>query len=290
MQVVLQPAPRCASSRSRSTLPQGPIGYVAGLGRHHRRRPRARRARRAGARRRDAAQRRPRRASPRSSSASAPTTRAPSCARRARAADALRRGRRHAGRAVQHQQSLRAARPADRAVSVRRSAAIASPTRRAAMEPVDPEQSAAAARRTAIGPADFDGWVQERGLYYAATWDDRYTPLFRAADPGEAPLLGGLLVARHGRGRYVYTGLAFFRQLPAGVPGRVSAVRQSARRRGRPAVIGSQPVETMREPGAPSPPAVDRRRTSRRRCSDRGARLCRRARRACRPGRALLRP
>ena len=44
-------------------------------------------------------------------------------------------------------------------------------------------------------------------------------PIFRAADPGEAPLAGGLLVARHGRGRYVYTGLAFFRQLPAGVPG-----------------------------------------------------------------------
>jgi LmbE family N-acetylglucosaminyl deacetylase len=70
-----------------------------------------------------------------------------------------------------------------------------------------------------ITAADFDGWVQERGLYFAATWDERYEPVFRMHDPGEEPLLGGLLVARHGRGRYVYTGLAFFRQLPAGVPG-----------------------------------------------------------------------
>jgi LmbE family N-acetylglucosaminyl deacetylase len=71
----------------------------------------------------------------------------------------------------------------------------------------------------AITAADFDGWVQERGLYYAERWDDGYVPVLRAADPGDPPELGGLLVARHGRGRYVYTGLAFFRQLPAGVPG-----------------------------------------------------------------------
>ena len=70
-----------------------------------------------------------------------------------------------------------------------------------------------------ITDEDFKGWVQERGLYFAERWDERYQPVFRAADPGEPPLLGGLLVARHGRGRYVYTGLAFFRQLPAGVPG-----------------------------------------------------------------------
>jgi hypothetical protein len=70
-----------------------------------------------------------------------------------------------------------------------------------------------------ITPADFDGWVQERGLYFAEHWDDRYRPVFEVADPGEAPQRGALLIARHGRGRYVYTGLAFFRQLPAGVPG-----------------------------------------------------------------------
>jgi hypothetical protein len=88
----------------------------------------------------------------------------------------------------------------------------------AAMEAVDPAHPVLHTPNR-IAPADFDGWVQERGLYYAADWDARYTPIFRSADPGEQPLLGGLLVARHGRGRYVFTGLAFFRQLPAGVPG-----------------------------------------------------------------------
>ena len=71
----------------------------------------------------------------------------------------------------------------------------------------------------AIGPSDFDGWVQERGLYFAETWDAKYTAVFSAADTDEKPLEGSLLFARHGKGRYVYTGLAFFRQLPAGVPG-----------------------------------------------------------------------
>lgn len=70
-----------------------------------------------------------------------------------------------------------------------------------------------------IGPSDFDGWVQERGLYFADTWDAKYTPIFSAADPEEKPLEGSLLFARYGKGRYVFTGLAFFRQLPAGVPG-----------------------------------------------------------------------
>ncbi len=74
-------------------------------------------------------------------------------------------------------------------------------------------------RPNRIGPADWDGWVQERGLYFGATWDARYKPLLRFADPGEAPADGALLVAPHGKGRFIYTGLAFFRQLPAGVPG-----------------------------------------------------------------------
>lgn len=70
-----------------------------------------------------------------------------------------------------------------------------------------------------IGAQDFEGWVQERGLYFAERWDEHYQSVFELHDPGEAPERGSLLVARHGRGRYVYTGLAFFRQLPAGVPG-----------------------------------------------------------------------
>ncbi|HEX7091299.1 MAG TPA: PIG-L family deacetylase [Longimicrobiales bacterium] len=70
-----------------------------------------------------------------------------------------------------------------------------------------------------ITDADFEGWVQERGLYFPRTWDERYTPLLEMADPGEEGKRGALLVATVGRGTYVYTGLAFFRQLPAGVPG-----------------------------------------------------------------------
>ncbi len=72
-----------------------------------------------------------------------------------------------------------------------------------------------------IGAADFEGWVQERGLYFPATWDERYVPLLGMADPGEKETKGSLLVAQHGRGTYVYTGLSFFRQLPAGVPGAI---------------------------------------------------------------------
>ena len=70
-----------------------------------------------------------------------------------------------------------------------------------------------------VGQADFDGWVQERGLYFPGEWDDRYTPVMEMADPGEDPKRGGVLVAPLGDGLYVYTGLAFFRQFPAGVPG-----------------------------------------------------------------------
>ena len=70
-----------------------------------------------------------------------------------------------------------------------------------------------------ITAADFEGWVQERGLYYANPWDPRYAAPLAANDPGEKPLAGGLLVAKDGQGTFVYTGLAFFRQLPAGVPG-----------------------------------------------------------------------
>ncbi len=70
-----------------------------------------------------------------------------------------------------------------------------------------------------ITAADFEGWVQERGAYFPGRWDDHYTPILAMSDPGEAPLKGSLLVAQHGKGWFVYTGLAFFRQLPAGVPG-----------------------------------------------------------------------
>jgi len=67
--------------------------------------------------------------------------------------------------------------------------------------------------------SDFEGWVQERGLYFPSEWDQRYQALLEMADPGESPLHGSLLIAPHGKGIYVHTSLSFFRQLPAGVPG-----------------------------------------------------------------------
>jgi len=70
-----------------------------------------------------------------------------------------------------------------------------------------------------ITQTDFEGWVQERGLYFADTWDAHYTPIFSTQDPGEKATEGSLLVAKHGHGHFIYTGLAFFRQLPDGVPG-----------------------------------------------------------------------
>jgi hypothetical protein len=70
-----------------------------------------------------------------------------------------------------------------------------------------------------ISAADFDGWIQERGLYFADTWDTRYRTPLSMSDPGEAPLKGALLIAKYKRGAFIYTGLALFRQLPAGVPG-----------------------------------------------------------------------
>jgi len=68
---------------------------------------------------------------------------------------------------------------------------------------------------------DFNGWIQERGLYFMSKWDDHFTPLLACHDPGEDPQKGGLLRAQYGKGTYIYTGYAFFRQLPAGVPGAV---------------------------------------------------------------------
>jgi LmbE family N-acetylglucosaminyl deacetylase len=77
------------------------------------------------------------------------------------------------------------------------------------------------ARPNRIGPEDWRGWVQERGLYFAARWEEPFVPLLALRDPGEEEQSGALLVAEMGEGVYVYTGLAFFRQLPAGVPGAV---------------------------------------------------------------------
>ncbi|MDP9339124.1 MAG: PIG-L family deacetylase [Acidobacteriota bacterium] len=70
-----------------------------------------------------------------------------------------------------------------------------------------------------ITAEDFNGWIQERGLYFWSQFDTKYTPLLAMSDPGEPELNGGLVYARLGKGTYIYTGLAFFRQIPEGVPG-----------------------------------------------------------------------
>lgn len=70
-----------------------------------------------------------------------------------------------------------------------------------------------------ITAADFDGWVQERSIYHAAQLDSNYQAILSMADPGEKPDNGSLIVSNYGKGRFIYTGLVFFRELPAGVPG-----------------------------------------------------------------------
>ncbi|HXB12996.1 MAG TPA: LmbE family protein, partial [Bacteroidia bacterium] len=71
-----------------------------------------------------------------------------------------------------------------------------------------------------ITDADFAGWVQERGLYYPDKWDTaNYVPILQMGDEGEKQTKGALLIAKYGKGNFVYTGLSFFRELPAGVPG-----------------------------------------------------------------------
>lgn len=87
-----------------------------------------------------------------------------------------------------------------------------------------------------ITPQDFNGWIQERGLYFWSQYDAKYTPLLSMNDPGEPDLNGGLVYTHYGKGTYIYTGLAFFRQIPEGVPGAyrlfinlLSASRESGR-------------------------------------------------------------
>jgi LmbE family N-acetylglucosaminyl deacetylase len=72
-----------------------------------------------------------------------------------------------------------------------------------------------------ITPKDFEGWVQERGLYFLGEWSPDYTPLLSMHDPGEPALSGGLLVAKLGKGTYVFTAESWFRELPEGVPGAI---------------------------------------------------------------------
>ncbi len=70
-----------------------------------------------------------------------------------------------------------------------------------------------------ITAKDFEGWIQERGLYFASQWDGKYETVISSHDPGEPDKPGGLLYARYGKGVFIYSAYAWFRQLPAGVPG-----------------------------------------------------------------------
>ncbi|MFO7720680.1 MAG: PIG-L family deacetylase [Gillisia sp.] len=70
-----------------------------------------------------------------------------------------------------------------------------------------------------ISNADFDGWVQERGLYFPDSWAPEFTPILSMNDRNETPKDGSLLVAKYGKGYFIYTGISFFRQFPEGVPG-----------------------------------------------------------------------
>ena len=107
--------------------------------------------------------------------------------------------------------ALRIARPHDRVTD-----------ENASVKPIDPSHPVLHYPNE-IGPDDWRDWVQERGLYFAHDWDSTYVPVLEMHDPGPplppTELKGGLLIAPVGRGTYVYTGLSFFRQLPAGVPG-----------------------------------------------------------------------
>jgi hypothetical protein len=77
----------------------------------------------------------------------------------------------------------------------------------------------AMSRPNKITVADFEGWLEQRGSKFLTTWSDQYTPLLECHDTGQAPQRGGMLVARHGKGIYVYSAYAWYRQLPHGVPG-----------------------------------------------------------------------
>ena len=88
-----------------------------------------------------------------------------------------------------------------------------------------------------ITQKDFDGWVQERALYCPTEWDSHYTALLSSHDPGDPPEKGGLLMAKYGKGTYIFNAWAFFRQLPAGVPGAIRAVRKLVERRTLTAIL-----------------------------------------------------
>ena len=127
----------------------------------------------------------------------------------------IRRSRRRRRRAIQHDGGFEDER--DRAVSARisRDRVTDENAEVRILAPDHPLMNTP----NKITADDFKDWVQERGLYFPNKWDPRWTPILSCHDPGEKPLDGGLLVAKSGKGYFIYTGYSWFRQLPAGVPG-----------------------------------------------------------------------
>ena len=111
-----------------------------------------------------------------------------------------------------------------------------------------------------ITTADFEGWVQERGIYYPDQWDDHFTPILACSDPGEAPLKGGLLVAKYGRGHFVYTGPRLLPATSRGGARRLPALRQPGLAR------QMIPPTTPSAPPTSRPPARQKRATWRPDC------------------------
>jgi len=99
-----------------------------------------------------------------------------------------------------------------------------------------------------ITAADFQNWVQERGLYYWSDFDAKYTPLLSMHDPGEKDLNGGLVYTHLGKGVYIYTGLAFFPRTPRGRPRRLPPLRQSAQRISNSALTRVSEMRTLTAP------------------------------------------
>jgi hypothetical protein len=70
-----------------------------------------------------------------------------------------------------------------------------------------------------ITQMDFEGWIQERGLYFAENWDEKYESVLSGHDPNEKDLKGSMLFTHYGKGIFIFSAIAWFRQLPAGIPG-----------------------------------------------------------------------
>ncbi len=209
------------------------LGYIPGPGRRGARGVARRRIRGDVAGRDDADRRRCWRRSTPSSSACAPSTPASGCAPRTRALMAYVEHGRHAGRPVQHQQPTRAARRRPSAPG-RSTIGQHRVTDETAPVPTRAERTPPSPSPTRCGPRDFDGWVQERGLYFAESWDPHYETPLSMHDPGEPPRSRAACCGpATARGRSSTPGSPSSGSFPAGRAGGLPAVREPARAGGK---------------------------------------------------------